>query len=136
MHVDDLDISPSKIAETSQRIVDRALEDARRRQHPLVTNEHLFLAFTQVEWDLFAEVMRDVGLNPHTILQAIGHLRLMPSRTGPGAAGLSIHESRSGGCTRQAARGGVVSAGSARGRARDPGRPVSISLTVSSRLQW
>ena len=29
MHVDDLDISPSKIAETAQRIVDRAIEEAR-----------------------------------------------------------------------------------------------------------
>ncbi len=83
MHVDDLDISPSKIAETSQRIVDRALEDARRREHPLLTNEHLFLAFTQVEWDLFAEVMRDVRLNPHTILQAIEeHLQLVPAAPG------------------------------------------------------
>ena len=79
MHVDDLDISPSKIAETAQRIVDRAIEEARRREHPLLTNEHLFLAFAQVEWDLFAEVMRDVELNPHTILQAIEeHLHLMP----------------------------------------------------------
>ncbi len=51
MHVDDLDIAASKIAETSQRIVDRALEDARRREHALLTNEHLFLAFAQVEWD-------------------------------------------------------------------------------------
>ena len=83
MHVDDLDISPSKIAETSQRIVDRALEDARRREHPLLTNEHLFLAFTQVEWDIFAEVMRDVRLNPHTILQAIEeHLQLVPAAPG------------------------------------------------------
>ena len=37
----------------------------------MLTNEHIFLAFAQVEWDMFAEVMRDVELNPHTILQAI-----------------------------------------------------------------
>ena len=30
VHVDDLDISPSKIGETAQRIVDRAIEEARR----------------------------------------------------------------------------------------------------------
>jgi ATP-dependent Clp protease ATP-binding subunit ClpA len=80
VHVDDLDISPSKIAETAQRIVDRALEEARRREHAQLTNEHLFLAFAQVEWDTFAEVMRDIELNPHTILQAMEeHLHLMPS---------------------------------------------------------
>ena len=83
MHVDELDISPSKIGETAQRIVDRAIEEARRREHALLTNEHLFLAFAQVEWDMFAEVMRDVELNPHTILQAIEeHLHMMPSFAG------------------------------------------------------
>ena len=79
MLVDDLDISPSKVGETAQRIVDRAAEEARRREHSLLTNEHLFLAFAQVEWDMFAQVMRDVELNPHAILQAIEeHLHMMP----------------------------------------------------------
>src|SRR5689334_10205977 len=83
VHVDDLDISPSKIAETAQRIIDRAIEEARRREHALLTNEHIFLAFAQVEWDMFAEVMRDIELNPHTILQAIEeHLHMMPSFAG------------------------------------------------------
>ena len=83
MHVEDLDISPSKIGETAQRIVDRAIEEARRREHALLTNEHIFLAFAQVEWDMFAEVMREVELNPHAILQAIEeHLHIMPSFAG------------------------------------------------------
>jgi ATP-dependent Clp protease ATP-binding subunit ClpA len=83
VHVEDLDISPSKIGETAQRIVDRAIEEARRREHALLTNEHLFLAFAQVEWDMFAEVMRDVELNPHAILQAIEeHLHMMASFSG------------------------------------------------------
>ena len=83
MHVEELDISPSKIGETAQRIVDRATEEARRREHALLTNEHIFLAFAQVEWDTFAEVMRDVELNPHTILLAIEeHLHMMASFAG------------------------------------------------------
>ncbi len=83
MIVDDLDISPSKIGETAQRVVDRAVEEARRREHALLTNEHIFLAFAQVEWDMFAEVMRDIELNPHTILQAVEeHLHMMPSFAG------------------------------------------------------
>jgi len=80
VHVEDLDISPGKIAESAQRILDRALEEASRREHALLSNEHIFLAFAQVEWDTFAEVMRDIELNPHEILQAIEeHLHLMPS---------------------------------------------------------
>ena len=83
MHVEDLDIAPSKIGETAQRIIDRAIEEARRREHALLTNEHLFLAFAQVEWDMFSAIMRDVELNPHTILQAIEeHLHMMPSFAG------------------------------------------------------
>src|SRR5712691_1830309 len=83
VHVEDLDIAPGKIGETAQRIIDRGIEEARRREHALLTNEHLFLAFAQVEWDMFSEVMRDIDLNPHTILQAIEeHLHMMPSFAG------------------------------------------------------
>ena len=80
MHVEDLDISPSKIGESAQRVVDRAIEEARRREHALLTNEHVFLAFAQVEWDMFSGVMRDIEQNPHTILQAIEeHLHMLPA---------------------------------------------------------
>jgi ATP-dependent Clp protease ATP-binding subunit ClpA len=83
VHVDDLDISPSKVGETAQRIVDRAFEEARRREHALLTNEHIFLAFAQVEWDMFSEIMRDIELNPHTVLQAVeDHLHLIPGFAG------------------------------------------------------
>ena len=83
MHVEDLDISPSKVGETAQRIIDRAIEEARRREHALLTNEHVFLAFAQVEWDMFSEVMRDLQLNPHTVVQSLEeHLHTMPSFMG------------------------------------------------------
>ena len=93
MHVEDLDIAPGKIGETAQRIIDRAIEEARRREHALLTNEHLFLAFAQVEWDMFSAIMRDVELNPHTILQAIEeHLHMMPSFAGPRAARIAVDQ--------------------------------------------
>ncbi|HEX2458839.1 MAG TPA: AAA family ATPase, partial [Vicinamibacterales bacterium] len=69
--MEDFDIAPNKIGESAQRVVDRAMEEARRRDHALLTNEHIFLAFAQVEWDTFAQVMRDLDLNPHEILQAL-----------------------------------------------------------------
>jgi len=77
---DDFDIPQSKLADSAERVVDRALEEARRREHALLTNEHVCLAFAQSEWDMFGEVMRDLQLNPHEILQALEeHLRLLPS---------------------------------------------------------
>ena len=80
MHVEDLDIAPSKIGETAQRIVDRAVEEAGRLGHGLLTNEHIFIAFAQTEWDTFAAVMQDVDLNPYTILRAVEeHVHGVPS---------------------------------------------------------
>ncbi len=81
--MEDFDIPQNKLAETAERVVDRALEDARRRDHALLTNEHLCLAFAQVEWDTFGQVMHDLELNPHEILQALEeHLRLLPPAPG------------------------------------------------------
>jgi len=83
VHVEELEIAQNKIGETAQRIIDRSIEEARRHEHALLTNEHLFLAFAQVEWDTFSAVMRDIDLNPHTILQAVEeHLHLMPAFPG------------------------------------------------------
>jgi len=85
MYVDDLDIPLGKISDTVRRIIDRAIDESRRREHAWLTCEHLFLAFAQVKWTLFAEAMGDVGLNPYTILQAIEeHLHTLPSGRGGG----------------------------------------------------
>ncbi|MFB3853355.1 MAG: AAA family ATPase [Vicinamibacterales bacterium] len=81
--MEDFEIAQSKLAESAQRVVDRAVEESRRREHALLTNEHVFLAFAQVEWDTFAQVMRDLDLNPHQILQALEeHLKLIPAVRG------------------------------------------------------
>ena len=81
--MEDLDIAPNKIGESAQRIVDRAVEESRRRDHALLGNEHIFLAFAQVEWDLFSQVMRDLELNPHAVLQALEeHLNMVPAFAG------------------------------------------------------
>jgi ATP-dependent Clp protease ATP-binding subunit ClpA len=81
--VDDFDIPQNKLAESAERVVDRALDEARRHDHALLTNEHVCLAFAQVEWDMFGHLMRDLELNPHEILQALEeHLRLLPNAPG------------------------------------------------------
>jgi hypothetical protein len=37
MYVDDLDIPPVRITKAAQRVIDRAVEEARRRNHSLLT---------------------------------------------------------------------------------------------------
>lgn len=86
--MEDLDIPQSRLAESADRVLDRALDEARRRSHIVLTNEHILLAFAQVEWDLFGTVMRDLDLNPHQILQALEeHLRMIPT---PGGRDLRV----------------------------------------------
>lgn len=81
--MEDFDIPQNKMAESAEHVVDRAVEEARRRDHALLTNEHVCLAFAQVEWDVFGHVMQDLDLNPHEILQAVEeHLRMLPSVPG------------------------------------------------------
>ncbi len=78
--MDDFDIAQTKVGESAQRVVDRAVDETRRREHGEVTSEHLFLAFSQLEWDTFSEVMRDLSLNPHEIVQALeDHLHSLPA---------------------------------------------------------
>jgi ATP-dependent Clp protease ATP-binding subunit ClpA len=82
--VDELDIPQNRLADTAERVVARAVEEARRRDHATLTNEHVCLAFAQVEWDLFGQVMRDNNLNPHRFVQALeDHLRLLTVPAGP-----------------------------------------------------
>ncbi len=69
--MEDFDIAAGKVGETGQRLAERATEEARRREHPVVGNEHLLVAFAQSDWDLFARVMRDFDLNPHAVLHAV-----------------------------------------------------------------
>jgi ATP-dependent Clp protease ATP-binding subunit ClpA len=79
----DFDIPQNRLAESAERVIDRAIEDARRREHALLTNEHVCLAFAQVEWDMFGQLMQDVQLNPHEIVHALeDHMQALPIRSG------------------------------------------------------
>jgi ATP-dependent Clp protease ATP-binding subunit ClpA len=78
--VEDLDIPQNRLAESAERVIDRSVEEAHRREHGLLTNEHICLAFAQVEWDFFGEIMRDNNLNPHEFITSLEeHLKLLPA---------------------------------------------------------
>jgi ATP-dependent Clp protease ATP-binding subunit ClpA len=78
--VEDLDIPQNRLGESAERVIDRAVEEAHRREHALLTNEHICLAYAQVEWDFFGQIMRDNDLNPHQFVSGLEeHLRMLPS---------------------------------------------------------
>ncbi len=71
MWADELDLPPGKLTEAVQRVIERATLESRRRGHAGVTGDHLFLALAQIEWQVFVDVAREVGLNPRVILAEI-----------------------------------------------------------------
>src|SRR5919106_5368196 len=69
--VENLELDLSKLTDAAQRVLTRAEDEARRRGQDLLTSEHLFIAFAQVEWALYARVMRDLSVNPDDVLNAV-----------------------------------------------------------------
>ncbi len=79
----EFDIAQSKIGESAQRVTDRAIEAARCYDHSELTNEHIFLAFTLIEWDVFALAMRGLELNLHAIVHELDeYLLKLPKSPG------------------------------------------------------
>lgn len=76
----DFDIAQSKISESAQKVIDRAIEEATRQKHYFLTSEHIFLAFIQIEWDLFSQVTREFKQSPHQILKSFkAFIQTVPS---------------------------------------------------------
>ena len=78
--MEELDLDLTKLSESGLRIVARAEDEARRRDQDLLTSEHLFVAFAQVEWSLYSRVMRDLEVKPEDLLNAVeGALNAVPA---------------------------------------------------------
>jgi len=76
VYVDDLDIPVTRLTDATQRVMDRAIDDLRRRDHSLLTSAHLFLAIAQADWELFTDAMSAVAVNPQGVLRGVDeHLR-------------------------------------------------------------
>ncbi len=81
--MEELDLDLTKLTESGLRIVTRAEDEARRRGQELLTSEHLFIAFAQAEWGLYARVMRDLKVSPDELLSAVsGALESIPAVPG------------------------------------------------------
>ena len=80
MFIEDLDIPAHKMSEAARHVIDKAVDEARRRRHSQLTAAHLFLGFAQVEWDRLAEAMRLFAISPHAVVQQVeASLHELPS---------------------------------------------------------
>lgn len=66
-----LSLSNNKLGESATRVINRAFEEMRRRKHSTLNPEHLFLAYAQVEWETFTDILLDFKLSPSFVLQRI-----------------------------------------------------------------
>jgi ATP-dependent Clp protease ATP-binding subunit ClpC len=80
VYVDELDIPANKLTNGTQRVLDRAAEESRRREHSGLTSAHLLFAFAQSQWDLFSRLIHHAPANPNAVLQALDeHLSQLPT---------------------------------------------------------
>ncbi len=81
--VEQLDIPKERLGDSAARLLSRAIEEARRRDHPVVTSEHICVAFAHVDWATFTEVLRELRIDGDDVRRALDeHLRSMPSSPG------------------------------------------------------
>lgn len=67
----DLEIYTDKIAESGRRLIRKAHEEARARDHNQLAPEHLFISIAEVERPFFNEVMQSLNLDPQVVIQAL-----------------------------------------------------------------
>jgi ATP-dependent Clp protease ATP-binding subunit ClpA len=67
----DLEIFTDKIAESGRRLIRRAYEEARARDHNQLAPEHVLLSIAEIERPIFNEVMQSLNLDPQVVLQAL-----------------------------------------------------------------
>ena len=60
-----------KFSETGQKVVRRAIEVSKSRNHNFLSLVHTFTALTEVESDLLAEAMRAVGVDPDSVARLL-----------------------------------------------------------------
>jgi ATP-dependent Clp protease ATP-binding subunit ClpC len=67
----DLEAYADKCADSGRRLIRRAYEEARARDHNQLAPDHVFVAIAEVERPFFNEVMQSLNLDPQVVVQAL-----------------------------------------------------------------
>jgi ATP-dependent Clp protease ATP-binding subunit ClpC len=60
-----------RFSETGQRVMKRAIEESRRREHNFIAPEHIFASILEVERPLFNEVMQSLNVDPQAVVNEL-----------------------------------------------------------------
>jgi ATP-dependent Clp protease ATP-binding subunit ClpA len=68
-----IDLGPfqDKFSESGRRVMGRAIEESRHRDHNIVAPEHILAALIEVERSLFNEVMQSLNIDPQAVIRAL-----------------------------------------------------------------
>jgi ATP-dependent Clp protease ATP-binding subunit ClpC len=67
----DLETYADKCADSGRRLIRRAYEEARSRDHNQLSPEHVLTAMAEIERPFFNEVMQSCNVDPQVVLQAL-----------------------------------------------------------------
>ncbi|MBI1762623.1 MAG: ATP-dependent Clp protease ATP-binding subunit [Acidobacteria bacterium] len=67
----DLGSMTDKFSETGQKVIYRAIEESRRREHNYLSVEHIFTALGDIEHQLFQDAMQSVGLESRAVVHML-----------------------------------------------------------------
>lgn len=82
---EELDEIKDKLAPGALKVVESAIEESQNAQHYYLGVEHLFLAFSKVEETFFREVMEDLNLDVHHVINFLNeHLSISRQYIGYG----------------------------------------------------
>ena len=66
-----LEFYNNKLSESGRRLIRKAYDEARNRDHNQIAPEHILISIAEVERPFFNEVMQSLNLDPQTVLQVL-----------------------------------------------------------------
>ncbi len=80
-----IDFGPYQFSDSGKRVMQRALEESRHRDHNFIGPEHIFMALIDIERKLFNETMQGLNLDPDLVVRALTEVLAIPKQyTGRG----------------------------------------------------
>jgi ATP-dependent Clp protease ATP-binding subunit ClpA len=70
-YIPSLDIYTDKMAESGRRVIRKAYNEARARDHDQLLPEHILVAIAAIERPLFNQAMRSLNVEPQKVVEAV-----------------------------------------------------------------
>lgn len=69
-----------RFSESGQRVMKRAIEESRRREHNFIAPEHIFASILDVERSFFNEIMQSLNVDPQAVINELDTRLAIPKQ--------------------------------------------------------